>query len=202
MSDHETDGRSQRRCQDRSLRLTEPPRQVLRTVGARAARELDALRGFDDECVGFVATRLRRAVLAPGEVVYAPGRAADEMYFVAHGAVRLIPAAAAASGGIAGGQDADGAGGGGGEGLGTAGGSSRSLGGGPGGFGAAGGSSWSLGGDTLAAVTVADAAAAAGEAVEVRRGSQWRGSHGRKGRESRGQAVGRAGSTDMQGTQA
>ena len=63
---------------------------MLRTVGARAARELDALRGFDDECVGFVATRLRRAVLSPGEVVYAPGRAADEMYFVAHGAVRLI----------------------------------------------------------------------------------------------------------------
>jgi hypothetical protein len=120
---------------------------VLRTVGARVARELDALRGFNDECVGFVATRLRRAVFAPGEVVYAPGRAADEMYFVANGAVRLIPAGGGGGGG--GGEgDPDAI-----DGLGPAAGSSQSLG---------------LGGDPLAVATVADATAAAGQTVEVR----------------------------------
>ena len=59
-------------CFDEEEILGELPaplrRDVLRVVGARAVGELDALRGFDDECVGFVASRLRRAVLAPGEV--------------------------------------------------------------------------------------------------------------------------------------
>lgn len=45
------------------------------------------LQGFDEEAVGFVACRLKKAFLFRGDVVYRRGDAAEDMYIVVEGKV-------------------------------------------------------------------------------------------------------------------
>jgi hypothetical protein len=46
------------------------------------------MRRFGPECAGFLLTRLRPALFARGDLLYRPGDAAEEMYFVVRGAVQ------------------------------------------------------------------------------------------------------------------
>jgi hypothetical protein len=50
-----------------------------------------AAQGFDLEAVGFIATRLRRAHLVFGDVIYRRGDVADDMYIVFKGRVAARP---------------------------------------------------------------------------------------------------------------
>ena len=46
-------------------------------------------QGFDDQCLGVVATHLRKASFAGGEAVYERGERGDEMYLIVDGSVAL-----------------------------------------------------------------------------------------------------------------
>jgi CRP-like cAMP-binding protein len=46
-------------------------------------------QGFDDQSLGFIASRLRQAAFAGGEVIFERGERGDEMYLILEGAVVL-----------------------------------------------------------------------------------------------------------------
>ena len=46
-------------------------------------------QGFDDRCLGFIASRLRQAAFAGGEVLFEYGERGDEMFLIVEGAVVL-----------------------------------------------------------------------------------------------------------------
>jgi hypothetical protein len=46
-------------------------------------------QGFDDQCLGFIASRLRHAAFASGETIFEYGERGDEMFLVVEGAVVL-----------------------------------------------------------------------------------------------------------------
>ncbi len=46
-------------------------------------------QGFDDQCLGFIASRLRHAAFASNEVIFEYGQRGDEMFLVVEGAVVL-----------------------------------------------------------------------------------------------------------------
>jgi hypothetical protein len=46
-------------------------------------------QGFDDETIGYIACRLRRATYSFGDYVYKRGDAAEDMYFITDGKVIL-----------------------------------------------------------------------------------------------------------------
>ncbi len=46
-------------------------------------------QGFDDQCLGFIASRLRHAAFAGNEVIFEYGQRGDEMFLVVEGAVVL-----------------------------------------------------------------------------------------------------------------
>ena len=63
------------------------------TPGPSSSRETTARsesrQGFDDQCLGFIVSRLRHAAFVSGEVIYEYGQRGDEMYLVVEGAVVL-----------------------------------------------------------------------------------------------------------------
>ena len=63
---------------------------LLREVGALAQRDVPLLEGLDEECAGHILTRLSHASFRPGELIYARGDPASQMFLVAHGAVALF----------------------------------------------------------------------------------------------------------------
>jgi CRP-like cAMP-binding protein len=48
---------------------------------------LELRQGFDDQCLGVIASRLRQAAYASGEVIFEYGERGDEMFLVVEGAV-------------------------------------------------------------------------------------------------------------------
>ena len=46
-------------------------------------------QGFDDQCLGFIASRLRYAAFASGEAIFEYDELGDEMFLVVEGAVVL-----------------------------------------------------------------------------------------------------------------
>ncbi len=48
-----------------------------------------ARQGFDDQCLGVIASRLRQAAFASGETIFEYGERGDEMFLVVEGAVVL-----------------------------------------------------------------------------------------------------------------
>ena len=46
-------------------------------------------QGFDDQCLGFIASRLRQAAFASGEVIFEYGERGDEMFLIVEGTVVL-----------------------------------------------------------------------------------------------------------------
>ena len=46
-------------------------------------------QGFDDQCLGFIASRLRQGTFASGETIFERGERGDEMFLVVEGAVCL-----------------------------------------------------------------------------------------------------------------
>jgi CRP-like cAMP-binding protein len=63
--------------------------QVMRSIGATAVLELPIFAGFEAECVGFLASRLRKMVFTEGEVIYREGSDAAEMLIIVEGRVEL-----------------------------------------------------------------------------------------------------------------
>ncbi len=59
-------------------------------------------QGFDDKCLGVVATHLRKASFAGGEAVYERGERGDEMYLIVDGSVALHAAPRQAAPGLGG----------------------------------------------------------------------------------------------------
>lgn len=49
----------------------------------------ESRQGFDDQCLGFIASRLRQAAFVGGEVIFERGERGDEMYLIVEGAVVL-----------------------------------------------------------------------------------------------------------------
>ncbi len=56
-------------------------------------------QGFDDQCLGFIASRLRQAAFASGEAIFEYGERGDEMYLIVEGAVVLYAGPASGRGG-------------------------------------------------------------------------------------------------------
>ena len=52
-----------------------------------AARWREPRQGFDDQCLGFIASRLSQAAFASGETIFEYGERGDEMFLVVQGAV-------------------------------------------------------------------------------------------------------------------
>jgi CRP-like cAMP-binding protein len=48
---------------------------------------LESLQGFDDQCLGFIASRLRQAAFTCGETIFKRGERGDEMFLILEGAV-------------------------------------------------------------------------------------------------------------------
>ncbi len=48
-----------------------------------------SLQGFDDQCLGFIASRLSQAAFMSGEVIFERGERGDEMFLIAEGTVVL-----------------------------------------------------------------------------------------------------------------
>jgi CRP-like cAMP-binding protein len=49
----------------------------------------ESLQGFNDQCLGVIASRLRQAAFASGEVIFEYGERGDEMFLLVEGAVVL-----------------------------------------------------------------------------------------------------------------
>jgi CRP-like cAMP-binding protein len=65
-----------------------PGGRALFLIGAERFRSL-IRQGFDDQCLGFIASHLRPVVFGGGEVIYERGDRGDEMYLVLDGSVVL-----------------------------------------------------------------------------------------------------------------
>ena len=62
---------------------------VLKEIGARNKIHIPILQGFEDECIGYIFTRLKRVDFMDGDVIYQKEDRAAEMFFVNSGVVKI-----------------------------------------------------------------------------------------------------------------
>ena len=72
---------------------------LLVEIGARRRKSLPLFQAFDDECVGFLLTRLRTVSFEQGDVIYSRGERALHMYLILDGEVELSSRGKAAEAG-------------------------------------------------------------------------------------------------------
>ena len=64
-------------------------KEVLKGIGAKCKVHVPIFQGFDDECIGYIFTRMRRVDFMEGDIIYQKGDCADEMYLVSRGTVGI-----------------------------------------------------------------------------------------------------------------
>ena len=64
-------------------------KEVLKEIGAKCKVHVPILQGFEDECIGYIFTRLNRVDFMEGDLIYQKGDQATEMYFVSRGEVSI-----------------------------------------------------------------------------------------------------------------
>ena len=64
-------------------------KEVLKEIGAKFKQNIPIFQGFDDECTGYICTRLKRVDFMEGDVIYQKGDRAGEMYFISCGSVGI-----------------------------------------------------------------------------------------------------------------
>ena len=64
--------------------------RVLREIGAAAQRDVAVLEGLEEECAGYIFTRLHLVDFEPNETIYSRGDPASQMFIVVRGTVALL----------------------------------------------------------------------------------------------------------------
>ena len=71
--------------------ISTPLRKVLLAeIGFRSKAQIPLFQGFEDECIGYIFTLLKRVDFSEGGVIYQKGEPAAEMYLVTSGKVSIL----------------------------------------------------------------------------------------------------------------
>ena len=64
-------------------------KSALEEIGEKSKMIIPLFQGFDDECIGYIFTRLKRVDFMEGDTIYKKGDNAAEMYLVGRGAISI-----------------------------------------------------------------------------------------------------------------